>query len=147
MPDTPRPLDEIRTRISQLDQELLTLLAERRRLSLDVAKNKVAVQKPIRDQAREQALLEELVTQAQGYQLDAHYVLSLFHTIIEDSVLIQQRYLQNLPIQTISVRWHGFLSWAARALIPIWLLASTLAVSKPNWWRCRAIALKRWWKQ
>jgi chorismate mutase/prephenate dehydratase len=96
MPDTPRPLDEIRTRISQLDQELLTLLAERRRLSLDVAKNKVAVQKPIRDQAREQALLEKLVTKAQDHQLDAHYVLSLFHTIIEDSVLIQQRYLQNL---------------------------------------------------
>ncbi len=144
MPDTPRPLDEIRTRISQLDQELLTLLAERRRLSLDVAKNKVAVQKPIRDQAREQALLEKLVTKAQDHQLDAHYVLSLFHTIIEDSVLIQQRYLQNLanPDNQRPVARVSFLGNQAHT--PTSPRASTLAASKPNWWRWPVTALKRW---
>lgn len=89
-------LDDIRLRVSAVDEQILSLLAERRQLSLDVAKDKIQTSKPVRDQGREQALLEKLVKAGQIHQLDAQYVMSIFHTIIEDSVLLQQGYLQTL---------------------------------------------------
>ncbi|ART84057.1 chorismate mutase [Oceanisphaera profunda] len=89
-------LDEIRTHISSLDNELLTLLAKRKGLSLDVARSKLQNPRPIRDQAREQALLVELINQGRTLGLDAHYVTQIYHTIIEDSVLSQQALLQEL---------------------------------------------------
>ncbi|GGB45449.1 hypothetical protein GCM10011502_18480 [Oceanisphaera marina] len=89
-------LDEIRTHISSLDKELLTLLAKRKALSLDVARSKLQNPRPIRDQEREQALLVALINQGRTLGLDAHYVTQIYHTIIEDSVLSQQALLQDL---------------------------------------------------
>ncbi|MBD8512922.1 prephenate dehydratase [Photobacterium sp. WH77] len=89
-------LDEIRTHVTRIDNEILALLAERRQLSLEVAKSKIKTTKPVRDQEREQALLLRLIDQGNQHQLDANYVTQIFHTIIEDSVLFQQAYLQKL---------------------------------------------------
>ncbi|WP_281546269.1 prephenate dehydratase [Grimontia sp. SpTr1] len=89
-------LDEIRVNVSRIDQELLSLLAERRKLSLEVAKSKIQTQKPVRDIEREQALLEKLVANGKSHELDPQYVTKIFHTIIEDSVLYQQAFLQRL---------------------------------------------------
>ncbi len=90
-------LDEIRLRLNELDDELLKLLSERRGLSIEVAKSKVETSKPVRDAAREQQLLVKLINNGKDkYHLDAPYITKLFHTIIEDSVLLQQTYLQNL---------------------------------------------------
>ncbi|NAW86564.1 prephenate dehydratase [Photobacterium halotolerans] len=89
-------LDEIRTHVTRIDNEILALLAERRQLSLEVAKSKIKTTKPVRDQEREQALLLRLIDQGKQHQLDASYVTQIFHTIIEDSVLFQQAYLQKL---------------------------------------------------
>lgn len=99
-------LNEIRKEITTLDKELLSLFAKRRALTLNVAKSKVQQVRPIRDQQREQALLIRLIKQGKTLGLDAHYVTSIFQTIIEDSVLNQQAYLQSLAnpdIQTPSV--------------------------------------------
>jgi chorismate mutase/prephenate dehydratase len=105
-------LNEIRKEITSLDNELLTLFAKRRALTLNVAKSKVQQIRPIRDQQREQELLIRLIKQGKELGLDAHYVTSVFQTIIEDSVLNQQAYLQNLTnpnIQTptVSVAFLG----------------------------------------
>ncbi|NAW65080.1 chorismate mutase, partial [Photobacterium halotolerans] len=54
-------LDEIRTHVTRIDNEILALLAERRQLSLEVAKSKIKTTKPVRDQEREQALLLRLI--------------------------------------------------------------------------------------
>jgi chorismate mutase/prephenate dehydratase len=89
-------LNKIREKITQLDQQLLTLFAERRALTLNVAKSKAHLIRPVRDQQREQELLIRLITQGKKLGLDAHYVTSVFQTIIEDSVLNQQAYLQTL---------------------------------------------------
>jgi len=90
-------LNEIRLRLNELDDQLLQLLSERRQLSIDVAKSKVETSKPVRDAKREQQLLVKLINNGKDkYQLDAQYITKLFHTIIEDSVLLQQSYLQNL---------------------------------------------------
>ncbi|MGF1751352.1 MULTISPECIES: prephenate dehydratase [Vibrio] len=97
MTDTKYSLDEIRLRLNELDDQLLQLLSERRRFSIEVAKSKVETSKPVRDASREQQLLVKLINNGKDkYQLDAPYITKIFHTIIEDSVLLQQNYLQNL---------------------------------------------------
>ncbi|WP_057830700.1 chorismate mutase [Colwellia sp. TT2012] len=105
-------LNEIRQEITLLDQDLLALLAKRRALTLNVAKSKVQQIRPIRDQQREQALLIRLIKHGKILGLDAHYVTSVFQTIIEDSVLNQQAYLQTLAnpdiqVPTVSVAFLG----------------------------------------
>jgi len=105
-------LNKIREKITQLDQQLLTLFAERRALTLNVAKSKAHQIRPVRDQQREQELLIRLITQGKKLGLDAHYVTCIFQTIIEDSVLNQQAYLQtlanpNMQEPTVSVAFLG----------------------------------------
>lgn len=97
MTDKHNTLDNIRQRLNELDEQLLSLLSERRKMSLEVAKSKVQTAKPVRDAKREQQLLIRLLKSGQdNHQLDASYITKIFHTIIEDSVLLQQAYLQNL---------------------------------------------------
>ncbi len=88
------PLLALRDKISAVDEKLLTLLAERRSLAIEVAQAKMATHRPIRDVERERALLEHLITLGQKRQLDAHYITRLFQLVIEDSVLTQQALLQ-----------------------------------------------------
>ncbi|NAX42273.1 MULTISPECIES: prephenate dehydratase [unclassified Vibrio] len=96
-------LEEIRLQLNELDDQLLNLLAERRKFSIEVAKSKVETAKPVRDAIREQQLLVKLInTGKEKYNLDAQYITKLFHTIIEDSVLLQQAYLQNLANPQLS---------------------------------------------
>ena len=84
------PLLAIRDKISTLDEKLVSLLAERRGLAIEVGKAKLASHRPVRDIDRERDLLERLITIGQAHQLDAHYITRLFQLIIEDSVLPQQ---------------------------------------------------------
>ncbi|MDP7593920.1 MAG: prephenate dehydratase [Litorilituus sp.] len=105
-------LNEIRKEITALDKELLTLFAKRRALTLNVAKSKVEQIRPIRDPQREQELLIRLIKQGKELGLDTHYVTNIFQTIIEDSVLNQQAYLQslanpNIQTPTVSVAFLG----------------------------------------
>ncbi|PVX42785.1 chorismate mutase [Pasteurella langaaensis DSM 22999] len=89
-------LSEIRQQITRIDRSLLKLLSERHRLAFDVVRSKEITQKALRDEVREQQLLQELVkfAESENYQLDAQYVTQIFQRIIEDSVLTQQAYLQ-----------------------------------------------------
>ncbi|WP_299492233.1 prephenate dehydratase [uncultured Shewanella sp.] len=87
------PLNQTREQITALDNELLTLLAKRRELSLNVARSKEVDIRPIRDTEREKDLLARLVKQGREKGLDAHYIISLYQSIIEDSVLNQQAFL------------------------------------------------------
>jgi chorismate mutase/prephenate dehydratase len=87
-------LEQIRQKISSTDKELLQLLANRRQLALKVADAKLAQNKPIRDQKREEELLVSLIEMGKTLGLDAHYVTKIYHVIIEDSVLQQQAKVQ-----------------------------------------------------
>jgi chorismate mutase / prephenate dehydratase len=97
---TNNPLLVLRERISTLDLKLLALLAERRKLAVDVAKAKQLHHRPIRDKERERDLLDALIIAAKPYDLDGFYVTRLFQLIIEDSVLTQQALLQHQLNQT-----------------------------------------------
>lgn len=89
-------INSIRNEISHLDSELLRILSQRRGLSRSVATEKQKKKKPLRDQQRERELLQSLVQKASEAGLDSHYVTSLYKTIIEDSVLYQQDFLQSI---------------------------------------------------
>jgi len=87
-------LSEVREKITALDQQLLTIFAQRRALSLSVAQSKVDTVKNVRDTQREEELLIDLIQRGHKLGLDAHYIANLFHVVIEDSVLNQQAWLQ-----------------------------------------------------
>ncbi|WP_218354562.1 prephenate dehydratase [Alteromonas lipotrueiana] len=86
-------LDTIRQRITELDSQLLQLLAERRQLTQEVAETKISHHIPVRDIKREEQLLVRLIKEGQQVGLDPHYVTQVFHVVIEDSVLNQQALL------------------------------------------------------
>lgn len=86
-------LEQLRVQITDLDSQLLKLLASRQQCTNQVAETKIRHHIPVRDQQREEQLLVRLIKQGKDYGLDAHYVTQLFHVIIEDSVLNQQALL------------------------------------------------------
>ena len=85
---------KIRSKISELDSELLELLAKRRGYAVDVAQSKLQDNRPIRDKERERQLLDILINKGKPLGLDGFYITRLFQMIIEDSVLTQQTILQ-----------------------------------------------------
>lgn len=102
-------LNHLRTQITALDGKLLNLLADRQKLTNQVAETKIKHQIPVRDQKREEQLLVKLIKQGKDFGLDPHYVTQLFHVIIEDSVLNQQALLaeranpgSNLPLNRVA---------------------------------------------
>ena len=96
-------LNALRHDINEIDSDLLVLLAKRRRISHSVVEYKIANNKPIRDEAREQALLEKLINYGKSLGLDAYYINNVFQTFLEDSVLNQQAMLQkNLNPEAMS---------------------------------------------
>jgi len=87
-------LQKFREEISKIDSEILQLLAKRRKLSRKVVKSKSKINSPIRDEKREAALLNELISKGKKVGLEAHFIISLFQKIIEDSVRLQESIIQ-----------------------------------------------------
>jgi chorismate mutase/prephenate dehydratase len=87
-------LKQIRGEITRIDEQILNLLSERRRLSHAVAATKDLNTAIIRDPSREEDLLVSLVQNGRQKGLDSHFVTRVFHEIIDDSVRIQQEYFQ-----------------------------------------------------
>lgn len=82
-------LNQLRKAISSLDSELLNIFAQRRQLSLQVAAYKLANNGQIRDESREKKLLTRLVDKGLEFGIAPNTTLTLFHSIIEDSVRSQ----------------------------------------------------------
>lgn len=88
-------IGQLRTDINKIDEGLIKLLSQRRELSKGVILAKESSRSPIRDQRREADLLNQLVKVGKKSGLDSHYLTKVFHEIIEDSVRLQQNYIQN----------------------------------------------------
>ncbi|MEM9102809.1 MAG: chorismate mutase [Pseudomonadota bacterium] len=89
-------IQTLRGQINDVDAKLLSLLTKRRSLARSVAEFKSQKKAPIRDSQREEELLTELIQQGIKHGLDAHYITKIFHAIIDDSIAIQQRILQQI---------------------------------------------------
>ncbi|MHC5110810.1 MAG: bifunctional 3-deoxy-7-phosphoheptulonate synthase/chorismate mutase [Planctomycetota bacterium] len=88
-------VEHCRQAINVVDEELLTLFARRREISREIVETKDQQRAPIRDQRREETMLASLIQLGRKKGLDAHYVTSIFHAVIQDSLRIQQQYLQS----------------------------------------------------
>lgn len=114
-------MQEIRKKINQIDEQLLKLLSERRNLSLEIAKFKNQDKSSIRDKNREKELLTRLIETGRSYGLDAHYISKIFYEIIDDSVRLQNKYIQQLEnkdgipeVITVAIQGiEGSYSWLA----------------------------------
>ncbi|MBI6548975.1 bifunctional chorismate mutase/prephenate dehydratase [Xenorhabdus lircayensis] len=95
-----RDLVNLREEISNIDADLLDLLAKRRQLAENIAQTKLLDHRPIRDKNRERELLNTLIDKGKSRGLDGFYITRLFQMIIEDSVLTQQALLQQHLNQT-----------------------------------------------
>ena len=91
---TVNPLLPLRDKITELDKSLLAILAKRRKLATEVIHTKIAANIPVRDVERERSLIKTLINQGQEYHLDELFIKRLYQIIIEDSVLLQQKILQ-----------------------------------------------------
>ncbi len=88
-------IKSLREAINNIDEKLVKLLAERRKLSKEVVIVKDKDGKPIRDQQRETELLNKIIAIGKKHNLDSHFLTKIFYEIIDDSVRLQQKYLQN----------------------------------------------------
>lgn len=93
-PPNPETMTKVREDIDRLDQQLLQILASRRRLSIEAAKLKEGDHSDLRDLPREQRLLRDRMRQAQDLGLDSHIAQRIFEEIVDDSVRIQHAYVQ-----------------------------------------------------
>ena len=94
MPKSRKNIDALRTEINKIDASLLDLLSKRRELSRDIIKAKDLNDLPIRDERREKELLQRLTSDGKKKGLDGEYISKIFYEIIENSVRLQQQYVQ-----------------------------------------------------
>ena len=90
-----RDIQPVRDAIDKIDRELLRLLAERRKRSIEAAKVKEVEADWFRDKTREEELIADRVEVGASHGLDSHYVTSVFHDVLEDSIRIQEEYYQD----------------------------------------------------
>ncbi|MCO6539193.1 MAG: bifunctional chorismate mutase/prephenate dehydratase [Gilliamella sp.] len=104
------PLLSLRNKINKLDKKLLELIAQRRQLSTQVIHTKIEANIPVRDINRERSLIRTLINEGKDYHLDDIFIKRLYQLIIEDSVLLQQKILQEkLNLSTITTAKVAFL--------------------------------------
>lgn len=93
-PSEPLNLEEIRKEIDSLDSKLLSLLSTRQKLAERVIESKDASAAPLRDEARERALLMQRISEGRELGLNPTHVTALFREVIAESIRNQQDYLQ-----------------------------------------------------
>jgi chorismate mutase / prephenate dehydrogenase len=84
-------LEEIRDRLSALDQQLLSLIAERQRLSREVAEAKRSSGRATRDFQRERLVLMQARSNAQGMDLSPDLAEAVMRLLIRGSLTTQER--------------------------------------------------------
>jgi prephenate dehydratase/chorismate mutase len=89
-------IDEWRTRINELDRELLRLLNERAGIALKVGESKKEAGVSLCDHTREREVIERMCQANEG-PLDDRAIVELFRAIIHESRRIQNRNEQSEP--------------------------------------------------
>ncbi len=111
---TGSPIEELRKEVNRIDGALITLLSERRKISLKIIKEKTKSNKPVREKEREAEIIERIKALALKKKIDPQTAEHIFNEIIEDSVKIQQNYTfsgqtskKNTPKGVISLALQG----------------------------------------
>jgi chorismate mutase/prephenate dehydratase len=88
-------LTHLRGEVDRIDDGILGLLAQRRQVARQIAAEKHRVERPFRDDIREEALLIERLSAAGKYELDADLVSRVWEQIMADSLRVQFDFVQN----------------------------------------------------
>ena len=113
MPNKSKAIENLRKQINAIDSSLIDLLAKRRLLSKEIIKAKDLNDLPIRDEKREKELLKRLIQEGKTKGLDAEYISRIFNEVIENSVRLQQQFVQrqankkNKTVNRIKVAIQG----------------------------------------
>jgi chorismate mutase/prephenate dehydratase len=102
--------DEIRTAISDLDQDLVEMIAKRSQLVEDILREKEKSGLPVRDREREQAVLRSAVEHGGALGVAPELIETLFHSLFEASIQRQRtRFdsLRNEDLHEASVAYLG----------------------------------------
>lgn len=78
-------LEKIRRKIDVIDQKILILLARRRNLAQKTAVIKRKNNFPVKDPAREKAIIDTLTEKAERCGLEGKFIARLFQMIIRES--------------------------------------------------------------
>lgn len=87
--DFTKELDRIRTGIDEVDNGIVTLLARRRALVIDLARIKKELNVPIYDRQREQALVDRVKKWGTEHKLNEEFVEVVFRLIVMNSKEVQ----------------------------------------------------------
>lgn len=87
-------LEALRQSIDEVDRRILTLIAERLRLVLEVGDLKRARQLPVRDAERERSVIERLVSLAPA-PLSEPTVRRIFECIIDEARNIEEQHVSS----------------------------------------------------
>jgi dihydroorotate dehydrogenase electron transfer subunit len=82
-------LDELREQIDSMDGEIARLLRDRAAAARKIAAEKAASGLPVRDPAREEAVIADRVRRAEG-GYPAHSVMNIFRAIVAETVALQE---------------------------------------------------------
>lgn len=93
-PDT-HEIDSLRGEVDRIDEDILGLLAARRKVARLIAAEKQRVERPFRDGNREEELLVERLAAADRYELDPEMVSRVWEHILADSVRVQFEFAQH----------------------------------------------------
>jgi chorismate mutase len=88
---TPTSLDEARTRIDEIDQRIVELLAERYAVVDELCETKAENGETVKDEDREQELLDHVAAIAKEHNLAPDLARRLYDEILEHSVRRQRR--------------------------------------------------------
>jgi chorismate mutase/prephenate dehydrogenase len=87
----PLTLDQLRTRLSEIDRELIELVAERQRLSREVARAKRATGHPTRDYRRERDVILGVRSHAEKHGVSPAVAEQILRLLIRTSLATQER--------------------------------------------------------
>ncbi len=103
----PSDLHDLRERIETVDRSILELFQERMRVAENIAQAKIEAAYPLRDQLREEQVLQSVRHAAAELDLDPHQMESIFRLIFEMAISHQQSHLRELATTPLRVAYQG----------------------------------------
>ena len=86
-------INSVRKEIDKIDHEIIRLLSLRREQSFKMGQIKKSLHLPVKDNTREEVVLEKASSYAKEVDLDTNLVRQIFSLIIADSVALQEKML------------------------------------------------------
>lgn len=83
-------LEQLRDRLTEVDRELISLIAERQRIVADIGAHKISTSAPTRDYARERIVLDGAREQARSLRLDPDVAERIMRELIRTSLTHQE---------------------------------------------------------